>query len=195
MLTCCSPHPHLPLTCSSKQGEYYASGLSAIYTFGPTFRAEESHTTRHLAEFWMIEPEMAFCDLEVGGGGDGGGGGGQGGGEDKGGWGVGGEGNTRGGGAGPVAGGRGGDAGGEGGSRRWHAVTWRWAMQRRRGADGKDRQLCVYVCVGAVCECHNTDQWRWMYPVCVMSLQDPVGVYGMLQQHEIPHRAVACVQC
>jgi asparaginyl-tRNA synthetase len=47
------------------QGEYYASGLSNIYTFGPTFRAEESHTTRHLAEFWMIEPEMAFCDLEV----------------------------------------------------------------------------------------------------------------------------------
>src|SRR5690606_36860556 len=35
-----------------------------IYTFGPTFRAENSNTTRHLAEFWMIEPEMAFCDLQ-----------------------------------------------------------------------------------------------------------------------------------
>jgi len=53
------------LTVSGQlQGEYYASGLSNIYTFGPTFRAEESHTTRHLAEFWMIEPEMAFCELE-----------------------------------------------------------------------------------------------------------------------------------
>src|SRR5690554_426753 len=39
-------------------------GLSEIYTFGPTFRAENSNTTRHLAEFWMIEPEMAFCDAE-----------------------------------------------------------------------------------------------------------------------------------
>jgi tRNA synthetases class II (D, K and N) len=46
-------------------GEMYACGLSSIYTFGPTFRAENSHTSRHLAEFWMIEPEMAFCDLEV----------------------------------------------------------------------------------------------------------------------------------
>ena len=35
-----------------------------MYTFGPTFRAEDSHTTRHLAEFWMIEPEIAFCDLQ-----------------------------------------------------------------------------------------------------------------------------------
>lgn len=51
-------------TCT--QGEYYASALSNIYTFGPTFRAENSNTTRHLAEFWMIEPEIAFCDLEVG---------------------------------------------------------------------------------------------------------------------------------
>lgn len=53
------------LTVSGQlQGEYYASALSNIYTFGPTFRAEESYTTRHLAEFWMIEPEMAFCDLK-----------------------------------------------------------------------------------------------------------------------------------
>jgi len=54
------------LTVSGQlQGEYFASGLSNIYTFGPTFRAENSHTSRHLAEFWMIEPEMAFCDLQV----------------------------------------------------------------------------------------------------------------------------------
>ena len=53
------------LTVSGQlQGEYYACGMSNIYTFGPTFRAEISHTTRHLAEFWMIEPEMAFCTLE-----------------------------------------------------------------------------------------------------------------------------------
>jgi hypothetical protein len=52
------------LTVSGQiQGEYYACALSNIYTFGPTFRAENSHTSRHLAEFWMIEPEMAFCDL------------------------------------------------------------------------------------------------------------------------------------
>eukprot|EP01053_Blabericola_migrator_P008378 Blabericola_migrator_1__8377@NODE_435_length_8501_cov_292_016244_g341_i0_p1_GENE_NODE_435_length_8501_cov_292_016244_g341_i0NODE_435_length_8501_cov_292_016244_g341_i0_p1_ORF_typecomplete_len528_score99_28tRNAsynt_2/PF00152_20/5_1e97tRNA_anticodon/PF01336_25/5_2e07tRNA_anticodon/PF01336_25/1_1e03tRNAsynt_2d/PF01409_20/2_9e02tRNAsynt_2d/PF01409_20/0_012_NODE_435_length_8501_cov_292_016244_g341_i060177600 len=44
--------------------ETYCMGLSDVYTFGPTFRAENSHTSRHLAEFWMIEPEMAFCDLE-----------------------------------------------------------------------------------------------------------------------------------
>ena len=37
--------------------------LSKVYTFGPTFRAENSNTTRHLAEFWMIEPEIAFADL------------------------------------------------------------------------------------------------------------------------------------
>jgi asparaginyl-tRNA synthetase len=44
-------------------GETYATALSRIYTFGPTFRAENSNTTRHLAEFWMIEPEMAFYDI------------------------------------------------------------------------------------------------------------------------------------
>ena len=43
--------------------ESYACSLSKVYTFGPTFRAENSHTTRHLAEFWMIEPEVAFADL------------------------------------------------------------------------------------------------------------------------------------
>lgn len=52
------------LTVSGQlEGETYACGLGDIYTFGPTFRAENSNTTRHLAEFWMIEPEMAFCDL------------------------------------------------------------------------------------------------------------------------------------
>jgi len=44
--------------------ETYACALTNVYTFGPTFRAENSNTSRHLAEFWMIEPEMAFCDLE-----------------------------------------------------------------------------------------------------------------------------------
>jgi len=53
------------LTVSGQlNGEMYASSLSSIYTFGPTFRAEDSHTSRHLAEFWMIEPEVAFADLE-----------------------------------------------------------------------------------------------------------------------------------
>lgn len=46
-------------------GETYASAIGDIYTFGPTFRAENSQTTKHLAEFWMIEPELAFADLEV----------------------------------------------------------------------------------------------------------------------------------
>ncbi len=46
------------------EGECYASGLGAIYTFGPTFRAENSNTPRHLSEFWMIEPELAFADLD-----------------------------------------------------------------------------------------------------------------------------------
>ena len=45
-------------------GETYACGLGKIYTFGPTFRAENSNTPRHLAEFWMVEPEAAFYDLE-----------------------------------------------------------------------------------------------------------------------------------
>jgi asparaginyl-tRNA synthetase len=53
------------LTVSGQlEGEVCATGLSKIYTFGPTFRAENSNTTRHLAEFWMIEPEMAFYELE-----------------------------------------------------------------------------------------------------------------------------------
>jgi asparaginyl-tRNA synthetase len=53
------------LTVSGQlEGELGALALSEIYTFGPTFRAENSNTTRHLAEFWMIEPEMAFYDLE-----------------------------------------------------------------------------------------------------------------------------------
>lgn len=44
-------------------GEAFAMAFRDIYTFGPTFRAEYSFTARHAAEFWMIEPEMAFCDL------------------------------------------------------------------------------------------------------------------------------------
>jgi asparaginyl-tRNA synthetase len=53
------------LTVSGQlEGEIYATALSRIYTFGPTFRAENSNTPRHLAEFWMIEPEVAFCELE-----------------------------------------------------------------------------------------------------------------------------------
>jgi asparaginyl-tRNA synthetase len=52
------------LTVSGQlEGEAFACALSNIYTFGPTFRAENSNTARHAAEFWMIEPEMAFCDL------------------------------------------------------------------------------------------------------------------------------------
>ncbi len=54
------------LTVSGQlEGETYALALKNIYTFGPTFRAENSNTSRHLAEFWMIEPEMAFCDLNL----------------------------------------------------------------------------------------------------------------------------------
>ncbi|MBS1934003.1 MAG: asparagine--tRNA ligase, partial [Bacteroidetes bacterium] len=53
------------LTVSGQlEGELAATALSEIYTFGPTFRAENSNTARHLAEFWMIEPEMAFYDIE-----------------------------------------------------------------------------------------------------------------------------------
>ena len=53
------------LTVSGQlEGETFACALTNIYTFGPTFRAENSHTSRHASEFWMIEPEMAFCNLE-----------------------------------------------------------------------------------------------------------------------------------
>ena len=54
------------LTVSGQlEAETYAMGLGKVYTFGPTFRAENSNTARHLAEFWMIEPEMAFYDLDA----------------------------------------------------------------------------------------------------------------------------------
>jgi len=54
------------LTVSGQlQGETFACALGKIYTFGPTFRAENSNTARHAAEFWMVEPEMAFYDLEA----------------------------------------------------------------------------------------------------------------------------------
>ena len=56
---------HTNLTVSGQlQGEAFATAFRNIYTFGPTFRAENSNTQRHAAEFWMIEPEMAFADLE-----------------------------------------------------------------------------------------------------------------------------------
>ena len=52
------------LTVSGQlQAEIFACALSNVYTFGPTFRAENSNTSRHASEFWMVEPEMAFCDL------------------------------------------------------------------------------------------------------------------------------------
>src|SRR5712672_258809 len=52
------------LTVSGQlEAEAFACALSKVYTFGPTFRAENSNTSRHASEFWMIEPEMAFCDL------------------------------------------------------------------------------------------------------------------------------------
>ena len=54
------------LTVSGQlEGETFACALSNIYTFGPSFRAENSNTSRHASEFWMIEPEMAFCDLQA----------------------------------------------------------------------------------------------------------------------------------
>ncbi len=54
------------LTVSGQlNGEIYASALGDIYTFGPTFRAENSNTNRHLAEFWMVEPELCFADLQA----------------------------------------------------------------------------------------------------------------------------------
>ncbi|MEW6535209.1 MAG: asparagine--tRNA ligase [Candidatus Auribacterota bacterium] len=53
------------LTVSGQlEAEIYALALGNVYTFGPTFRAENSNTSRHLSEFWMVEPEMAFCDLQ-----------------------------------------------------------------------------------------------------------------------------------
>jgi asparaginyl-tRNA synthetase len=53
------------LTVSGQlQVETYACAVTSVYTFGPTFRAEHSHTSRHLAEFWMVEPEIAFADLQ-----------------------------------------------------------------------------------------------------------------------------------
>ena len=56
---------HAYLTVSGQlQAEVMAMAFQNVYTFGPTFRAENSNTSRHLAEFWMVEPEMAFCDLE-----------------------------------------------------------------------------------------------------------------------------------
>lgn len=56
---------HASLTVSGQlEAETYASALGNVYTFGPTFRAENSNTSRHLAEFWMMEPEMSFCDLK-----------------------------------------------------------------------------------------------------------------------------------
>ena len=53
------------LTVSGQlEAEIFAQAMSDVYTFGPTFRAENSNTSRHLAEFWMVEPEVAFCDLD-----------------------------------------------------------------------------------------------------------------------------------
>jgi len=58
-------HKQAKLTVSGQlQAEALAQGLGKVYTFSPCFRAENSHTTRHLAEFWMVEPEMAFADLK-----------------------------------------------------------------------------------------------------------------------------------
>ncbi|PIE58694.1 MAG: asparagine--tRNA ligase [Desulfobulbus propionicus] len=58
-------HKKAGLTVSGQlQAEIYALSHGRVYTFGPTFRAENSNTSRHLAEFWMLEPEVAFCDLQ-----------------------------------------------------------------------------------------------------------------------------------
>jgi asparaginyl-tRNA synthetase len=58
-------HRSTYLTVSGQlEAEIFACALGNVYTFGPTFRAENSNTSRHLAEFWMVEPEMAFCDLQ-----------------------------------------------------------------------------------------------------------------------------------
>ena len=57
-------HPSYLTVSGQLEGEIYATALGKIYTFGPTFRAENSNTSRHLAEFWMVEPEMAFYDLD-----------------------------------------------------------------------------------------------------------------------------------
>jgi asparaginyl-tRNA synthetase len=56
-------HPAYLTVSGQLEAEIGALALKNVYTFGPTFRAENSNTSRHLAEFWMIEPEMAFCDL------------------------------------------------------------------------------------------------------------------------------------
>lgn len=56
--------PSLLTVSGQLEAEVYALSMGDVYTFGPTFRAENSNTPRHLAEFWMIEPEMAFCDLQ-----------------------------------------------------------------------------------------------------------------------------------
>ena len=56
--------PAAKLTVSGQLNvEPYAQAFGRVYTFGPTFRADRSHTSRHLAEFWMVEPEIAFCEL------------------------------------------------------------------------------------------------------------------------------------
>ena len=52
-----------PYRIGTTRGELGALALGQVYTFGPTFRAENSNTSRHLSEFWMIEPEVAFADL------------------------------------------------------------------------------------------------------------------------------------
>ena len=61
--TSSAARPSSPSPASSRRRSR-ALALTRVYTFGPTFRAENSNTSRHLAEFWMVEPEMAFCDLD-----------------------------------------------------------------------------------------------------------------------------------